>query len=301
MSTEYQQYSTENQQTVIREFARQHGMTIVRTYSDAVRSGLSISGREALKQLIVDVESGQPSFSAILVYDVSRWGRFQDADESAYYEYICRRANVAVHYCAEPFENDGSPPSSIIKGVKRVMASEFSRELSAKVFLGQCRLVERGFRQGGAPGIGLRRMLVEGNGRFKKILSRGEHKSIQTEHVILVPGPREEIDIVRQIFFDFVENRMSMSAIARSLNERGIPGSRNGRWCYAGVKWILLNEKYIGNNIYNRISGKLGTKHTRNPPEMWVRRNSAFEAIISWNVFAKAQKIYQERRKWSRG
>jgi len=75
-------------------------MTIVRTYADSGKSGLRIDGREALQRLIREVESGQADFSAILVYDVSRWGRFQDADESAYYEYICRRAGISVHYCA---------------------------------------------------------------------------------------------------------------------------------------------------------------------------------------------------------
>ena len=87
----------------------------------------------------------------MIVYDVSRWGRFQDADESAYYEYICRRAGISVIYCAEQFENDGSPVSTIVKGVKRAMAGEYSRELSAKVFAGQCRLIELGFRQGSFP------------------------------------------------------------------------------------------------------------------------------------------------------
>ena len=103
-----------------------------------------------LKQLIDDVQTGNADFTTILVYDVSRWGRFQDADESAYYEYICKRAGISVHYCAEQFENDGSPVSTIVKGVKRAMAGEYSRELSAKVFAGQCRLIELGFRQGGA-------------------------------------------------------------------------------------------------------------------------------------------------------
>ncbi|HHW4679386.1 MAG TPA: recombinase family protein [Xylella sp.] len=83
-------------------------------------------------------------FQIILVYDVSRWGRFQDSDESAYYEYICRRAGIQVAYCAEQFENDGSPVSTIVKGVKRAMAGEYSRELSVKVFAGQCRLIEVG-------------------------------------------------------------------------------------------------------------------------------------------------------------
>src|SRR3546814_15924340 len=94
--------------------------------------------------LFRSVQSGTADFTVILVYDVSRWGRFQDADESAYYEYICKRAGIAVIYCAEQFENDGSPVSTIVKGVKRAMAGEYSRELSNKVFAGQCRLIEIG-------------------------------------------------------------------------------------------------------------------------------------------------------------
>ncbi|AEI75374.1 hypothetical protein CNE_1c00040 [Cupriavidus necator N-1] len=120
-------------------------------------SGLRIDGRQALQNLIHDVESGAADFQVILVYDVSRWGRFQDADESAYYEYICRRAGFQVAYCAEQFENDGSTVSTIVKGVKRAMAGEYSRELSSKVFAGQCRLIEMGFRQGGPAGYGLQR------------------------------------------------------------------------------------------------------------------------------------------------
>src|ERR1700722_9327314 len=90
MSTEHQQYSTENQGDTIREYAAKRGIEIVRTFTDSGKSGLKIDGRDALKQLIDIVLSGQAGFEAILAYDVSRWGRFQDADESAYYEYICK-------------------------------------------------------------------------------------------------------------------------------------------------------------------------------------------------------------------
>jgi hypothetical protein len=134
MSTEHQKYSTENQGDAIRAYAEHRHMEIVRTYSDAGKSGLKIEGRDALRQLIDDVEAGETDFDAVLVYDISRWGRFQDADESAYYEYICRRNGISIHYCAEQFDNDGSPVSTIVKGVKRAMAGEYSRELSAKVF-----------------------------------------------------------------------------------------------------------------------------------------------------------------------
>src|SRR5882724_5251841 len=205
MSTEHQQYSTENQSDIIRQYAERRGMTIVRTYADAGKSGLRIEGRDALKQLIQDVEVGNADFSAILVYDVSRWGRFQDADESAYYEYICRRAGIEVQYCAEQFDNDGSPVSTIVKGVKRAMAGEYSRELSAKGFAGQCRLIEIGYRQGGPAGFGLRRMLVDQNGAHKGLLGRGEHKSIQTDRIILVPGEPVEVETVCWMYRAFVE------------------------------------------------------------------------------------------------
>jgi DNA invertase Pin-like site-specific DNA recombinase len=81
MSTEHQQYSTENQSDVIREYAAKRGMEIVRTFADSGKS-LRLDGRDALKELITVVQSGAADFSAILVYDVSRRGRFQDADES---------------------------------------------------------------------------------------------------------------------------------------------------------------------------------------------------------------------------
>lgn len=89
MSTEHQQYSTSNQAEKIKEYASRRNLEIVRTYADEGKSGLRIDGRAGLQQLLRDVESYSANFSVILVYDVSRWGRFQDADESAYYEYVC--------------------------------------------------------------------------------------------------------------------------------------------------------------------------------------------------------------------
>src|SRR6202453_1713293 len=211
MSTEHQQYSTSNQMDVIREYAKLREKQIVKQYSDEGKSGLNIQGRESLARMIQDVQDGRINFSSILVYDVSRWGRFQDADESAYYEYMCRRAGVSVHYCAEQFENDGSPVSTIVKGVKRAMAGEYSRELSTKVFLGACRLIQEGFKQGGTAGFGLRRVLIDQNRQQKAVLKMGEHKSLQTDRVILIPGPEEEVKVVRWIYQEFVNEGKSES------------------------------------------------------------------------------------------
>ena len=82
MSTEHQQYSTENQADVIREYAKRYGFEISATFEDSGKSGLQLKGRESLKQLLDVAESGKADFDTILVYDVSRWGRFQDAAAS---------------------------------------------------------------------------------------------------------------------------------------------------------------------------------------------------------------------------
>lgn len=295
MSTEHQQYSTENQCDVIMEYAAKNNMEVIRTYTDEGKSGLRLDGRDSLKLLINDVSAPSRDFSAILVYDVSRWGRFQDADESAYYEYVCRRAGVDVHYCAEQFSNDGSPVSTIVKGVKRAMAGEYSRELSAKVFKGQCRLIQLGYRQGGTAGYGLRRVLVDQNGNVKGMLAMGEHKSIQTDRVILQPGPPEETDNVRWMYLQFVVDGKTEREIADELNVRRILTDWGRPWNRATVHELLTNEKYIGNNVYNRISFKLKKKRVHNSPDMFIRSNGAFEPIVDTDLFVRAQHIIAER------
>ncbi len=236
-------------------------------------------------------------YKAILVYDVSRWGRFQDADESAYYEYLCKRAGISVHYCAEQFENDSGPTSTIIKSVKRAMAGEYSRELSTKVFQGQCRLIELGYRQGGPAGFGLRRMLIDQTGKEKAQLARGECKSLQTDRVILVMGPEQEIEIVNRVYRMFVVEGQRELQIAEQLNSEGITTDLDRLWNRGTIRQLLTNEKYIGNNVYNRTSFKLKQRRVCNEPDIWIRKDAAFEAVVSQELFYTAQGIIRERAK----
>ena len=295
MSTEHQKYSTENQADTIANYAARRGLGIVRTYADEGKSGLRLDGRDALKRLIADVRGGQTDFDTILVYDVSRWGRFQDADESAYYEFICKEAGITVNYCAEQFENDGSLSATIIKSMKRAMAGEYSRELSAKVFAGQCRLISLGFRQGGTPGYGLRRHLIDEHRNLKYALAPGDRKSLQTDRVILSPGPTHEVETVRKIYRLFVLERKSESEIAALLNTDGIFGELGRPWTRGMVHQVLTNEKYIGNNVYNRVSFKLKQKRVANPPDMWIRSERAFDAVVEADFFHAAHRMIEER------
>src|SRR6267378_4366586 len=220
MSTEHQQYSIANQVAAIALYAAAHGIGIVRSFTDEGKSGTTIKGRIGLRELLEVVQSGTADFELILVYDVSRWGRFLDSDEAAHYEFLCKRAGIALRYCAEQFENDDSTASNLLKALKRTMAGEYSRELSAKVSAGQRRLADMGWWQGGPPPFGMRRQIVGQNGDVKETLGPGEWKTVSTDRVVLVPGPTEEVETIQLAFDLYTIRRRTRYQIADIMNRR---------------------------------------------------------------------------------
>jgi DNA invertase Pin-like site-specific DNA recombinase len=295
MSTEHQRYSLENQTATIHCYAQQNGFEVVDTYSDGGKSGVLFKNRPALNRLLQDVIGGRAGFNAILVYDVSRWGRFQDSDEAAHYEFICKHANVPVHYCAERFGNDNALSSTVMKAVKRAMAAEFSRELGDKVLSAGKQWAERGFKQGGPAGYALQRLMVSSNGTRKQLLAVGEMKCLQNDRVVLVPGDPQEVECVREIFRLLVEEGKKPFRIAKELNQKGI-GHRGRNWSHQMIYSILTHPKYAGSIIWNRHTRRLGSPDVRVPESDWIVKLGAFEAVIDPRIYAEAQRILNERR-----
>ena len=292
MSTDHQQYSLDNQADAISRYAVDHGFVIVKTYSDAARSGLRLKNRSGLKQLLKDVVDGRLEFRAVLVYDVSRWGRFQDVDEAAHYEYLCKSSGVPVHYCAEMFSNDNSMSGLIMKAVKRTMAGEYSRELSVKVRAGLFRLATLGYKLGGSVVYGLRRQLLDAKGTPKHLLADGEQKSIANEHVIIVPGPPNEIAVVRRIFHEFANERRSPDSIAVRLNKDQIPFLRGTTWKGHTIRNMLQDPHYVGSQVWGRTTALLSSPVKRLPSEQWAICPTAFEPIISQELYDGAQRAF---------
>lgn len=295
MSTEHQQYSMENQSAAIKQYADSRGFEIVRNYEDVAKSGLLLRNRPGLRGLLEDVISRQAGFRAILVLDVTRWGRFQDIDESAHYEFVCKQAGAPVHYCSEQFSNDSTVVSMIVKTLKRSMAAEYSRELSAKVAAGSRRIAALGFRNGGVAGYGLARLLVGADRTPKQFLGSGERKSLVTDRVILVPGPQGEVDCVREIFRLFTQDKISTNQIANELNRRGVPYLSGRQWYQMGVYRILTHPKYCGVHVFGRRSQILKGPNRTKPRSTWCMVPGAFQPIVSRQTFDEAQRILHAR------
>ena len=72
-----------------------------------------------------------------------------------------------------------------------------------------------------------------------------------------MPGHDREQDIVRRMYRMFVEAGRSEREIAETLNADGHMTDLARPWTRASVHQVLTNEKYIGNNVYNKVSFKL--------------------------------------------
>jgi len=296
-SSEHQRFSTLNQSQAIAQYATDNNFHVVQTYIDEAKSGLVLKRRLGLQQLLRDVVSGSVPYKAILVYDVSRWGRFLDADESAHYEFLCKSAGIPVHYYAEMFGNDSSLSSLIMKSLKRAMAGEYSRELSIRVHRGIETVVRNGCRGGGSPGYGLRRLQVGADDIRKHQLNLNERKSISSDRVVYELGPPDEVQCIREIYRMYIDARMSHSAIARTLNEQRIPAQAKRGWTHFAVRSILTKPKYMGALVYNRTTQYLQSPQKHRPESEWIVVPDAFEAIVDAATFHKALAV-RDSKTW---
>jgi DNA invertase Pin-like site-specific DNA recombinase len=290
MSTEHQRYSLENQASVIADYALERGLHIVRTYTEAGKSGLTLRGRKGLQQLLSDALNPSRDFSNILVLDVSRWGRFQNTDQAAHYEYICHEAGAQVAYCGEMFENDGGMVSTIVKHLKRVMAGEYSRELSAKVTRAKLQQARLGFRQGGSVGYGFSRQLVQEDGTQARILKPGQQKALHTDRVRTVAGPLHEQDMIRRIFRLFVLQGGSFRKVATQLNAEGLTTNTGGPWRPKRIAYIIRNELCVGVATYNKTNRSMRSSLKPRPDGEWVRTRIG-QPIVRRALFNQANRL----------
>ena len=70
-----------------------------------------------------------------------------------------------------------------------------------------------------------------------------------------------EVATVNQIFQWVITDDLGITAIANRLNAIPSLNHLDRPWTYCTVREVLTNEKYVGNNVYNRHSFKLKKKH----------------------------------------
>ena len=190
----------------------------------------------------------------MLVYDVSRFGRF-DPDEAAHWEYQLRQAGVTVTYTHEPGVNERGLSGYLVKGLKRVMAHDYSLKLSQVVSRGLRAHAALGDWTGGRPPSGFRRVVRASDGTTQP-LPPGRWKA-KGETVVLEREPAAA-EVVAQIFTWYVEHGLGTAAISHRLNQQGVPAPESLRrsgavfWTKGTIRAILNNPLYRGTVIYGK-------------------------------------------------
>ena len=311
----YYRHSAEDKQENSVPIQRQHGQAFAAQYEieiihdevDEGKSGLlGPEARPGFKRLFDDwIENpNTPQFDYVLVYDESRWGRFQNPDEAAHYEFRCAQRGKKVIYMASGFPKEDQPLLAHLNtSLKRCMAAEYSRELSQKVFRGCVEVSKQGYSAGGIASYGMARMLLDADKTPVRILKDGEHKAISNARVIFVPRDDHTTKTVREIFNLFANKHKNIKEISELLNVKGVSSAKNGKWNNDKVLRILTNEIYIGTRIYNKTWGRLKQKSRRNPRSDWVVVPNAFPAVIDPAIFQKTQEIifWSTPYRWKRG
>ena len=287
MSTRGQTTSIALQKQAIADFCRVNGFTVVQTYVDAGRSGLSVKGRDGLMDLMRDVVD-DPAFSAVIVFDVSRWGRFQDPDEAAHYEFLCRSAGVSVHYCNEPVTREPTPTSALIKTLQRFLAAEYSRQRSLEARTGKAAGRRRGLWVSGNAPFGFRRASRPPDRPGLHPLARDERKPRDHVSVSIIWGPEAEVAAVRRVFSLFVEDGLSVRDVSDRMNAEDHPTRWGRDWTAGRVNRVLRNELAIGIQALGRTETVLGHTSPPRPRAMWTR-HQVVEPMVEPTTFQEAQ------------
>jgi DNA invertase Pin-like site-specific DNA recombinase len=282
---EMQPESLATQEEQLRSFATFHEDDVIRVYRDDA-SGRN-ANRKAFQSLMADVRSGA-DFDRLLVLDVTRWGRFENVDESAYWEFFCLLHGVRVVYVNEPFR-DESAYDGLIKTIKRLSAAEFSKDKSRMVQYTKARSARKGNFTGGSPPYGMKRLLVRNDGTVLQPLEKGEWKGVGTYRVKLAPGDPREVATVKRIYKLFLQGK-SLSAIARQLDAEGIPTPKNATrgWHCLVIRKILYSPVYAGVSVLRcKPSSNFPNGETITVPRAWP-------AIIAMPTWEAAQRRQQE-------
>ena len=250
--------SIEDQFRVCRERAEREGWKIVGTYRDSAISGDSVILRPGVQALLEDARRG--AFEIVVAEALDRISRDQ-ADVATLYKHL-RFAGVTIFTLAA---GEGEI-NELHVGLKGTMNALFLKDLAAKTHRGLRGRVEAGKSGGG---------ICYGYDVVKVHDDAGEP----------IRGEREineaEAGIVRRVFREFAAGT-SPRAIARRLNEEGIPGAKGRLWSDSVLRGhakrgtgLINNELYIGRLVWNRQrflkNPDTGKRVARvNPPEEWI-------------------------------
>lgn len=203
-------------------YAQNHGLTIIKEYTDEAISGTR-EDRPGFQLMLSEVGKLKPA--VLILWKTDRLGRDRYILSMA--KRTIRDAGCAIEYVAEITPTD-TPESALIEGIMDSMAEFYSKQLRQNVI--------RGMR------YNAQKALYNGH----KILG---YTVDNTKHYI---EDKTTSPIVKSIFKQFTDGK-PLTEIAKELNQQGVRTTLGRKFNVNGLRHILKNKAYTGVYRYSDI------------------------------------------------
>jgi site-specific DNA recombinase len=210
----------------------------------------------------------------ILVHKLDRFSR--NREESILFKSLLRKHGVRVQSITENYDPE-TPQGFLYEGMIEVINQFYSMNLATETLKGMRENAERGHHNGGRTPYGYR-------------LERTTNAAGR-EHAQLVPGPEDEVQVIRDIFEMATDHGLGARTIANRLNERGTRAPRTKHWSRSTIYAILSNRAYAGDQVWN----KRGKDKTLNDRSKWIIAPDSHEALITREVFDRYRELAKGR------
>ena len=241
---------------------------MVDIYADEGITGTSAAKREDFQRMMADCRRGL--IDQILVKSISRFARNTKDCLEAVRELKELGVNVR-------FEREGIDTANVSSELITAIYAAFAQKESES---------------------------ISGNMRwsYQRRMEAGTFLPSSMAYGYKLVGRKIEIDadsaLVVCRIFQWYLNGVNRTAIAKKLNEEGISSGQRKKWHDASVRYILTNEKYTGDSLWQKTytSDTLPTTRHKNKGEHeQYYAVGTHPPIIPREIFDQAQNLLQKR------
>ena len=220
----------------------------------------------------------------ILVHKLDRFSR--NREESILFKSLLRKHGVTVKSVTENYDPE-TPQGFLYEGMIEVINQFYSMNLATETVKGMRENAERGYHNGGRTPYGYRlERFAEDGGR---------------EHSRLVPGPEEEVAVIRRIFDMAANQGIGGKRVAFTLNQEGVPAPRSRHWNASTVNHMLDNRAYVGDRVWLKRRKAGHGDRVVNPEDEQIIVENAHEPLVDRELFEKRREIAAKRSFHRRG
>ena len=283
-----EQNSIGNQKKIALDYLKdKDDIAVTEYYVDNGYTGMNFS-RPDFQRMMNDLRSGK--INCVIVKDISRLGR-HFVMTSEFVEKIFPMMGVRLICINDDYDSfdENCDSASLLLPFKMVMNDSYVKDISKKIRSSISAKMDSGEYLPSASSIPY------------GYIRNPEQNTFDID---------EEVAPVVVRIFEMRANGVALNAIAKTLNEEGIPCPgklrylrgitkaakyENALWIHGTLRKILMDQVYIGNRVHGRVKrDKLGMEKTRRSEEEWQVIENAHQPIISQELFDKVQEAMNE-------